>query len=288
MDAITEIHQKIPTELSIRIDTDKPIALVNSADWQLGQFGVDYDSFYKDIEFLCTEGVGKCKVSVGGDGYQNIIQPSKMGSSHNQIPICNQKGLYVLTNERLIDAGVLLAIGTGNHNYWTTLADGEDWDGELVRRFRVKQPNLIYTKHGAMIHLQVGEMVYPMWREHAGPYESSFNPTHGPRQSQRVHHPGARIIIREHKHVGEMLQYRYDGLECVAIRPGTYSVYDDFAQQWGFYGAHVCNPTVVLWPYEDRLVGFKDMRDAFIYLRGLENENICGRTVHKGRRGAEC
>ncbi len=272
MDSLTERHQRIPLEVSINIKTESPIAIVNSADWQLGQFGVDYNSFQEDIELICA--TSNIKVNVGGDTHQNIIEPKKMGSSHNQIPIANQKALQFLTLEKLIDAGKLLAIGTGNHNYWTTLAQGEDWDAELVHRFRSKQPNLIYTKHGAMIHLQVGEMVYPIWREHQGQYESSFNPTHGPRQTQRIHHPGARIVVREHKHIGESLQYRYDGRECVAQRTGTYAVYDDYAQQWGFYGAHVCNPTVILWPFEDKILGFKNMRDAFRHLKmEIENAN---------------
>jgi len=48
-------------------------------------------------------------------------------------------------------------------------------------------------------------------------------------------------------------------------------VYDDYAQQNGFFGSHVCNPTVVLYPNEDRIVGFKDAREAVIYLRAVRN-----------------
>ncbi len=257
MDKLVAFHERVPSELTIEIETDKPIGLVNTSDWQLGQFGVDYDSFEPDMNFIADHPNLKC--IIGGDGYQNIIQTSKIGSSHNQTPISVQKGLYVLTLKKLKDS--ILAIKTGNHNYWTTMATGEDWDAELARKLK-----LIYLKHYAMIHLKVGEMVYPILTMHQARFNSSFNLTHSCRQNQRMYFPQARIVVVEHKHEASIEQYRYDGRECLAIRSGTYAVYDDFAQQFGFFGSHVCNPTVVLYPHEDRMVGFKDMRDASIYL----------------------
>ncbi len=266
IDASMDRQLRIPTEICVDIPTDRPIGIVFTADWQLGEHGVDYEAFEDDIECICSQ--SNIKVSVGGDGYQNIIEPKKMGSSHNQAPICMQRAVYVQTLDRLLDAGKLAFVGTGNHNYWSTLATGEDWDAELVRRLQDKNPAIVYTKHGGMIRLKVGDMVYPIWREHKGPYESSFNPTHGPRQSQRVYHPEARIVVREHRHIGECAEYTYDGRQCTSIRCGTYAIHDDFAQKEGFWGANVCNPTVVLWPDQDKIVAFRDMRDAFRFLNG--------------------
>ena len=262
MDDLVAIHQRIPTEITLEIPTDRPIALVNSADQHLGAFGVDYQSFRDDVELWENE--PGLHVAFGGDGYQNIIQAGKIGSSHNQAPISVQKGLYVLTLKKLIDK--ILYIGTGNHNYWTALADGEDWDRELANRL-----NLVYTKHFARINLKVGNMVYPILRLHKGRFNSSFNLTHSAKQYQRMYYPEARIIVVEHQHLGAIEQYRYNDSECVAIRTGTYDVYDDYAQQNGFFGSHVCNPTVVLYPNEDRIVGFKDAREAVIYLRAVRN-----------------
>lgn len=259
MDKLVAFHHRVPSEITIEIKTDVPIGLVNTSDWQLGQFGVDYDAFESDMNFITENDNLKC--IIGGDGYQNIIQTSKMGSSHNQTPISVQKGLFVLTLEKLI--GSILAIKTGNHNYWTTTLSGEDWDAELARRLK-----LIYLKHYAMIYLKVGEMVYPILTMHQSRFNSSFNLTHTCLQNQRMYFPEARIVVVEHHHQGAIEQYRYDDRECVAIRPGTYSVYDDYAQQYGFFGSHVCNPTVVLYPDRDKMVGFKDMRDAVVYMQG--------------------
>lgn len=262
MDKLVAFHQKTPTEITIVIDTKLPIGVVITADWQLGQFGVDYDSFSRDCNIWETE--PGLHIMVGGDGYQNIIEESKIGSAHSQMPISPQKGLYVLTLKKLQQK--ILCIGTGNHNYWSALKTGEDWDNEIARKLK-----LVYTKHFAVINLKVGSMLYSILRIHKAKFESSFNLTHAAKQNQRIHFPDARIVVIEHKHTGAMEQYRYNERECIAARPGTYAVYDDFAMREGFFGAHVCNPTVVLYPNEDRLVGFKDMDDALIYLRAARS-----------------
>lgn len=259
MDNLVAFHQRVPSEITIRVETDRPILRVLTADWQLGAFGFDYQAFKKDIDTLYNENL---KVNIGGDGYQNIIQPSKMGSSHNQAPISVQKAAYVLTLEHL--AGKIDTIRTGNHNYWTTLLEGEDWDREITRKLK-----LLYMKHWGMVYYKVGDMVYPWLMLHQATFHSNFNLTHTCKQQQRMYYPRARIVTVEHRHVAAIEQYQYDGKECIAIRPGTYHTYDDYAQQMGFFGSHVCNPAIVMYPDRDKLVGFKDMYDGIQYMKSL-------------------
>jgi len=263
MEDLVGIHLQYPTEITIEIPTELPFGVIWSADWHLGAPGIDYDSFEKDMSFIPKQ--KGMKINIGGDGYQNIIQTSKIGSSMNQTPICVQKGLYVLTLKKLLES--IFAISTGNHNYWTTLMTGEDWDAELANRL-----HLVYLKHFCRINLVVGKQLYPLIRMHQSRYNSIYNLTHTCKQNQRLHFPDARVVVAEHRHVAAIEQYRYNDKECIAIRPGTYAVYDDYALQNGYFGAHVCNPTVVFYPNEDKLVGFKDMRDAAIYLKAVRGD----------------
>jgi hypothetical protein len=258
MNKLVDIHQRVPEEVTIKYDTKLPIALAMSADWQLGQYGVDYEAFERDMDLVATE--PGLYIDLGGDITQNIIQASKMGSAHNQTPIPVQLGLTVLTIHKIHHK--INTIKTGNHDYWATSLTGEDWLGEKAKRL-----NLIYTKHGARINLVVGKQSYPYMSRHIGRYNSNFNPTHSNKQEQRLNYPWARFTVFEHQHIADIEQYRYAGKECIAVRTGTYAVYDDFAQQWGFYGSHVCTPTIVFFPNEDRIVGFKDMWDAVVFLR---------------------
>ena len=264
-DSIVDFHQRVPFEWVFKIDTDLPVAVCNTADWQGGQHGVDYDQFAADHRaWLETQ---RLYLMVGGDCYQNIIQPAKMGSSHNQQQISAQRGFYVQSVKPIHEVGRLIAIGTGNHNYWTALLTGEDWDMEFARRLGVA-----YTKHAAIIHIQVGEMDYPFLRLHQGRFNSSFNLTHTCKQHQRIDFPEARVVVVEHQHQPAMETYWYNQKQCVAIRTGTYAVYDDRALQYGFFGSRVSNPTVVLYPHEDKIVPFLNQYDAINYLKLDANE----------------
>ena len=258
MNSLTAYHQKTPTEVSIEYDTKLPIGLAQSADWHLGQSGVDYDSFQEDIELIASE--PGLYYDVGGDSAHNIIQASKIGSSHNQTPIPVQLGLVIQTIKKTIHK--LNTLRTGNHDYWSTSLTGEDWLGESAKRLKI-----VYTKHGARVNLKVGKQEYPYMARHIGRYNSAFNPTHSNKQEQRLNYPWARFTVFEHHHKAAIESYLYDGRECIAIRTGTYGIYDDYAQQWGFYGAHVCVPMIVFFPNEDRMVGFKNLRDGVDFLR---------------------
>jgi len=263
LNKLIAVHQERPTEISLVIPTTLPIAVTFFADEHIGAFGVDLPALKRDWSIVKEEpGLYSFQ---GGDGYHNIIQASKVGSSHNQAPISVQKAVYV--NMLRDNKEKILCMGVGQHNYWTALLEGEDWDAELAQRLKI-----VYTKHGARINLKVGNIVYPILRLHKTQFNSAFNLTHTCKQYQRLHFPEARIIVAEDRHVADIEQYRYNEEECVAIRTGTYAVYDDWAQQGGYYGAHVCNPTVVLFPREDKLVGFKNMDDAIIYLQAVRKE----------------
>ena len=263
LNKLIAVHQEAPTEISLVIHTDLPIAVAHFSDEHIGAFGVDLVSLKRDWT-IAKEEPGLYTIQ-GGDGYHNIIQPSKVGSSHNQAPISVQKAIYV--NMLKDNKEKILCMGVGQHNYWTTLMEGEDWDAELARRLKI-----IYTKHHAKIILKVGNMIYPILRMHKSRFNSSFNLTHTCKQNQRLSFPDARIVVAEDKHVADMEQYRYNEQECVAIRTGTYCTYDDYAQQNGFFGSHVCNPTVVLYPNQDKVVGFKDMHDAVTFLRAVRGK----------------
>jgi hypothetical protein len=260
LDELVSYHCENPTELFIEIPTDKPIAVCNSADWHIGEPGCDYVQFEKDVDtWTLTDGL---YTAFGGDGTENIIQPSKVGSSQNQLPIAVQRAIIALAYKQCAPRN--LYVSTGNHNYWSTLAVGEDWDAEIAQRYK-----LVYTKHAAMIWLKVGKMTYPILRMHKGRFNSSKNLTHTCKTYQRDYFPQARVIVVEHDHVAAMEQYRYNDQECVAIRTGTYATKSDFALRNGFFGAHVSNPTVVYYPDRDKVVPFKMLEDAVIYLKAV-------------------
>jgi len=260
MDELVAYHMQFPTEITIELKVNKPIAVPIFADLHLGAPGCDYQSVKDDVK-LAKEIDGVYPL-FGGDGYHNIIEASKVGSSMNQIPICVQKAVYYNILKYLEDK--ILAISTGNHNYWTALLSGEDWDAGLSRRLKV-----VYLKHYAVINLIVGEMVYKIVRMHKGRFSSSLNLTNTCKQNQRLYFPDARVVVVEHQHIAAIEEYRYNEHDCIAIRPGTYQTYDDYALMNGYFGSYVANPTIIFYPDKDKIIGFKDMRDGFDFLKAV-------------------
>jgi len=229
-----------------------------SADWHLGASGMDYDGLLRDVNFIST--LSNTKFILGGDNRNNIIQPSKMGSSHNQMPINLQNAAFYMIIKELQQH--ILAIGTGNHNFWTTFASGEDWDSELAHRL-----HLVYLKHRAYINLIVGEMAYPVLWMHKSRFNSSANLTNAGKKNQQMYYPNARIIITEHTHISDFEQYDYNKRSCVAMIPGSYNVRDDYAEMNG-YGAPIPrNPCVILYPHEDKILPFASMYDGAKYVK---------------------
>jgi len=275
MDGLVAIHQETPQVINIHIDTKLPIALAESADWHYGQFGFDYDTFEKDVDTITNE--PGLYVDIGGDTTHNIIEASKVGSSHNQIPIPVQIGVRVLALKQMIDK--IMTLRTGNHDYWSTTLTGEDWLGEKARQLKI-----IYAKHGARINLKVGNQDYPYMARHIGRYNSSFNQTHTNKQSQRMDYPWARFTVFEHNHIADLETYWYDDRLCIAIRTGSYAIYDDRAQQYGYKGAHTSTPTVVMFPDKDKIVGFMEMEDAITYLRAVRGQYLLREQLEKERK----
>jgi hypothetical protein len=55
MDKLVAFHQKLPQQVTLTIKSQLPIGSIESADWQLGQFGVDYNAFQLDMEAIVAE-----------------------------------------------------------------------------------------------------------------------------------------------------------------------------------------------------------------------------------------
>ena len=266
--ALAKVQQKIverligyKTEVRAEIKTSMPVVLVFTADWHLGSEGVDYESFDRDKKFMSE--TDNLYVYIGGDGTDNFIQASKISTSlHNQQPMLVQKALFKRTVEELKNK--IVALGTGNHEWWSTDLTGVDDIKELT-----KNMGILYTQHGGMLKLTVGNIEYMIYRHHKYAYNSNFNLTHTVKRMWEFAPGDFDVGVVEHRHVASIEPFARHGQEKWGIRTGSYKVYDEYALQKGFYGVEVANPAVVLYPDEKRIVGFKYMEDAVKYLRGV-------------------
>jgi len=249
------------TKLRIRLKESEPIVLTFTSDWHLGNKGVDYSRFNEDLELIAkTEHLW---LIAGGDSWDNFIRERFVGEALDALAQPElQRALWIQAIRKVKRR--ILAIGTGCHNEWTKKATGIDEIGELVRGL-----HLLYTEHGALIELKIDEVVYRIFRIHRYRYSSSFNLTHAVKRLWEMGPHDFDVGVVEHQHVAAVEPFLKHGQWKIAIRTGTYKVWDRFARSRGFFGATPMNPAVVLFPKEFKMVPFLDFRDAIEFRERL-------------------
>jgi len=254
-----------PPEVDFNLETELPIALVFTADWHLGSPGVDYEAFDETRRLIIeTEGV---YAYVGGDGTERFVKTiaGPQAAGIDQQPITIQRLFFIRAIESMMDK--IVAFGTGNHEEWSRIATGFDELANIARRL-----NFVYTGPGGLLNLTVGKQTYRIFRTHRFRFTSSFNLTHAAKQCWRLGVYDADIVVVEHRHEAAIESFMGHGLERIAVRTGTFLVYDDYARRFGFYGAEVANPTIILFPFERKMISFKRLQDAVIMLRALREQ----------------
>lgn len=247
-----------PFVMSNEITTDVPIALTFTADWHLGE-GTDWNAFDADINTIRdTDGLF---AYAGGDLKENIMQPSKMGSSFTQDRLVVQNALMFRTLEKI--QSKIVALGSGNHD-WEKLLTGADTVASLARSLKV-----VYTDVGGLFKLKVGNQEYKIFRTHKYRFNSSLNLCHTAKQCWRFGEFDADIVVVEHQHQAAVEPFNGHGVERIAVRTGTYKIYDDYARKHGFYSLKVNNPTVILFPDKRKIIPFLHMDEALICLNAL-------------------
>ena len=259
---------KQPEVMRIKINEEKPIGLVFTADWHLGHYGVDYAGFDRMIGLLVeTDGL---YVYPGGDGTENFINMMNgkgIGAGLNQQQVVRQRALFIRAMEKIRRKVVAWGSST-EHTGWTRIMTGIDDLADIAKRL-----NLIYTDVGGLLELTVGDQLYNIFRTHQYKFHSAFNLCHAAKQLWRMGKYDADIVVVEHRHVGAIEKFVGHGLERIAIRTGSFKIYDDYARKFGYYGISVANPTVILFPGERRMIEFLHIEDAVLTLRTLRNES---------------
>ena len=249
--------RKPPINESIAIRSKWPVIIVSSADWHIGDLGVDYEQLDADVEIWNrTPGL---YVLGGGDGVNNPIKPNR--GEHDDIGIESAWGLYIAVLTKLKDH--LLGIGSGNHDGWTKDSAGIDEVSRIAETLRIR-----YLNSSGFIDLKVGRQTYEIFRTHKTSFNSRFNPTHGLKQMRRINGWTWDVGIAEHSHVSALEEYELNGQKIIIMKPGSYKTYDEFARSNGFFGVTISNPAVVFWPDQRKLVGFRDYHEAIEYRDG--------------------
>lgn len=252
----------------INIKTDKPIAIMNTGDWHLGDGSIDYDSWMNDMEFvLNAERLFMIEV---GDMYQNLATFKVLSAIFAQVLTPAQQALLIRSIiDELSEKNKLLARVDGNHDV--------DFDerifGQAVMSYNLRHIKAPRFRNRGLVKLTVGDQLYTLLLFHKSRFRSFLRATHGNMREYQLSYP-ADIVVGAHDHqpAYEVVQHytlaRQAGMgfggETMYIKVGTYQ---DGEYGWKFFhNGGILNPTVVLYPDKHKKLIFSEPRDAVRYI----------------------
>jgi hypothetical protein len=259
---IQERREK-PHDLVIRrIQTDSPILLTNFSDVHLGYEFTDHQRALEDMRLIRdTPGAF---ATFGGDGIDNHIKHRSAMITAKSSPAEQFAALEYFLSE---GGGKLLAGISGNHEYWTKGFAGLDYLTTVFGRLKIA-----YTPHRLRLILKVNEQEYRIEVRHTYRFKSSLNLSN---QLQRMYDYTDwqwDIGCVGHTHDGPfVVPFDRHGRSRWGSLTGSYKVFCDHSEQWGFNHAAPSSPAFILYPDRHEIVGFKDVRVAVAYLNAIRS-----------------
>jgi len=257
--------QRIAT---VRIDTKKPVAIIYTGDWHLGDQSTDYASWKKLMELV----LGNDNVFMVdlGDDIQNMRVFKTLSAIFAQV-LSPEQQAYLMKSVilELTRKNKLLAKVGGNHD--------EEFDERIfaqsLQKYLLANMHAPHFRNRGLLKMQVGEQTYTSLLFHKSRFRSFMRTTHGNYREYTLSYP-ADIVAGAHDHVpGFETMYHYNlardagmgfGGETFLIKVGTYQD-SDFGWRY-FHNGGQCNPTVVLFPDQHKKVAFMNPEDALRYI----------------------
>ncbi len=232
-------------ELDYRIEDDLPVGLAFVADRHIGSLHTDHVTMLAHVELLAaTPGM---YVMEGGDAVDNMALPMKLSAeTRGDMPPDMQ---YTVYRDILIRLGPrLVCVAHGNHDQWTQRYGGVDVLADIAARV-----NTVCTEESATIRVDVAGAVYTIVRQHKPRFQSYMNPAHAVIRLWETCDQDFDIGCLDHQHVPYAEEFVKHGRARIAIRSGTYKIFDAWSKARGYYGARIGVPVVYLWPKERRM-----------------------------------
>lgn len=256
-------------DTKVHIKTRKPIGVVFSGDWHLGDASVTYDKWLKDIQMVIDH--PQMVLADMGDDRQNMRSFKDLSGVLGQVLSPNEQAWLMRgLVEELTAKNKLLCKVDGNHD----VEFDERIFGNAIQSYLLEKMQAPRFRNKGLLFLSVGQEEYSILVFHKTRFRSIFRAAHGAYREWQFSYP-ADIVAGAHDHTPafEMLPNYYmarqagDNLGGLTflIKTGTYQN-DKYG--WKYFhngGAPECI-TVVLWPDEHRMQCFLSIQDAARFL----------------------
>lgn len=216
----------IPEHVEIEIKTQRPVIIGLVGDVHAGGEDVDYELFYKDVQFLKQHPLSY--VMLLGDLTDSFFF---VPAVHKALLNLEEQYGYMKSAVRELK-GKILVSWAGNHDMWASRMGPtlyEEWTKE----------NGHYLEGLSFVSLKVGDQEYKISGSHKHNGFSIYNHAHPSLRMKRDGSEGGDIYITAHKHKkAYVTQYQnmYGGkaLQQHFLSLGTYKSTDDYSRGSGF------------------------------------------------------
>jgi hypothetical protein len=254
----------------ITIETDKPIAVIKSADWHFGGLDISYGALAQHLKFLWK--ASRFYMQLFGDDLNLMVSHPNVAARHDIFTPDEQCAFLENFVDETLTRGKLLSMGWGNHSdEFTERTAGFGIVKSLVKH---KVP---YFRGMGYIDLVVGKQTYPIAFAHKVRFNSFMNPTHGNKRMEQLHaewfgpnRPIAREYITAHTHNPALsMEGAQPDDRIYYIKCGTFKTNCVYSQRYFGQGRIGC-PTVVYHPDRFEHVAFPTPWEAYRYMNGKD------------------
>ena len=238
---------------TVKIDTDKPIAIIGIGDTQVGSWGTDYELFQKMTDEIVN--TPNLYVILLGDILQLAIKLRGVAEvQDNMIPSGMQ---YDFLDSWLSEVGhKVLAATWCNHGPMR-----EERGIGYSPSARIFSKYTHYFSGIGHMDLHVGSQVYKIAATHFFRGRSMYNPVHGGSRYMREMACDRDLTMAGDSHVPGMLKYNEGGNTRVALNCGSIQTNSSYAKRFFSLTTAPVFPCAVLSPDEHVVTPFWSVKE---------------------------
>ncbi len=247
----------------IKFHRNKIIGIAFISDAHIGNDGCNYKKMKEDAEIVAN--TPNLYAVLGGDLMDNhiLIQEAMMAS--NTSPKMQWKLLKYYID--IFRQKILVAI-SGNHEFWTKRVSGLDLLENYFQGLKI-----LYGTHSFLLRIEFQNGYKTVIKiRHKYRYNSMDNLTHTVKKMLKEGRDDFDVGIVAHHHQAEITKFVYKNKERIAIRTGSYLLYDTYAEREGFENSTNNMPSIIINPFTKKIDYFWDIKDVAEVLK-LYNKN---------------
>jgi len=267
-------HPTSPDEATVTIKTDKPVAVMMSADWHFGGLDVDYSALQHHVEFLLN--TPSFYLQLIGDDLNMMVMHRMVSARHDGWTPTEQIRWLEAFVQKAVSGGKLISMAWGHHSDEFTERNA----GFGIVRL-IAEKHVPYFRGLGYVRLRVGSgrnyQEYPIAFTHQVRFHSFMNAVHGNKRMQQLHaeffgpdKPIARVYAAAHHHYPALaMEGCIPADRIYYVKCGTFKTNCAYSQRY-FGQGRIGVPTIVYHPDRFEHVAFPTPWEAYRYMTGKD------------------